>query len=269
MQTADRDPHTDSFTASPKLDLGLSAVTPLQNSVSDMTTDPAQEEPNEEQPVAETPEAAPEAAAEDAPVADAPAVAEPAAATETDAPLETPNVETPAVDASADLEVPSSDLPELTLGSGEPGVGERVVDPNYQPTIRGKIDRFGVAMGTGRRKTSVARVRIKDGSGAFTINGRPMEQFICLERNRNMVMAPLKLVEKLGKVDVAVRVQGGGTTGQTGAIVLGIARALQGMNEAWHSTLADAGFLTRDDRMVERKKFGLRKARRSYQFSKR
>jgi small subunit ribosomal protein S9 len=229
-----------------------------------MTTDPAQEEPNEEQPVAETPEAAAEATAEEAPAA-----ARPADAAESDAPLETPDVETPAVDSDAGLEVPSSDLPELTLGSGEPGVGESVVDPNYQPTIRGKIDRFGVAMGTGRRKTSVARVRIKDGSGAFTINGRPMEQFLSLERNRNMVVAPLKLVEKLGKVDVAVRVQGGGTTGQTGAIVLGIARALQGMNEAWHPTLADAGFLTRDDRMVERKKFGLRKARRSYQFSKR
>jgi small subunit ribosomal protein S9 len=83
------------------------------------------------------------------------------------------------------------------------------------------------------------------------------------------VIVPLKVVGKLGQVDISVRVEGGGTTGQTGAIILGIARALQGMNHAWHHDLANAGLLTRDDRMVERKKYGRRKARRSYQFSKR
>ena len=237
-------------------------------------TDPIQDEsaPEEAAPAAETPaedtaateSAAPESAAPETVAAEASTTED---APAEDAPVETP--ETPAAEGSPELEVPSSDLPELTLGAGEPGSGESTVDPNYQPTIRGKIDRFGVAMGTGRRKTSVARVRIKEGSGKFTVNDKPMEQFLSLERNRNMVQAPLKLVEKLGKVDIFVRVKGGGTTGQTGAIVLGIARALQGMNEAWHSALADAGFLTRDDRMVERKKFGLRKARRAYQFSKR
>ncbi len=165
-------------------------------------------------------------------------------------------------------EVPSSSLPELTLGTGAPGESAPV-DPNYQPTIRGKIDRFGVAMGTGRRKTAVARVRIKEGSGAFLINGRQMEEFLRIQRDRESVTAPLKVVGKLGQVDISVRVDGGGTTGQTGAIILGIARALQGMNETWHHSLANAGLLTRDDRMVERKKYGKRKARRSYQFSKR
>ena len=82
-------------------------------------------------------------------------------------------------------------------------------------------------------------------------------------------MVPLKVVGKVGAVDVSVRVQGGGLTGQTGAIVLGVARALQGMNAGWHHDLSSAGLLTRDDRMVERKKYGFRKARRSFQFSKR
>ncbi len=176
-----------------------------------------------------------------------------------------------ASETEAAPEVPSSMLPELTLGAGVPGVaGENaVLDPNYQPMIRGKVDRFGVAMGTGRRKTSVARVRIKEGTGVFEINGRKMEEFMCVERDRESVTAPLKVVGKLGQVDIFVRVEGGGTTGQTGAIILGIARALQGMNETWHHSLANAGLLTRDDRMVERKKYGKRKARRSYQFSKR
>lgn len=176
-----------------------------------------------------------------------------------------PATETPAVEVP---QVPSSSLPELTLGSESVGDAP-VIDPNYQPTIRGKIDRFGVAMGTGRRKTSVARVRIKEGSGEFLINGRQMEEFLAIQRDRESVVAPLKVVGKLGGVDISVRVNGGGTTGQTGAIILGIARALQGMNETWHHALANAGLLTRDDRMVERKKYGKRKARRSYQFSKR
>jgi small subunit ribosomal protein S9 len=163
-------------------------------------------------------------------------------------------------------EVPSSTLPELSIGSG---TGSAPVDPDYKPTIRGKIDRFGVAMGTGRRKTAVARVRVKEGSGEFLINGRLMEEFLAIPRDRESVVVPLKVVGKLGQVDISVRVDGGGTTGQAGAIILGIARALQGMNPAWHHDLADAGLLTRDDRMVERKKYGRRKARRSYQFSKR
>lgn len=178
-----------------------------------------------------------------------------------------PAQNTESTDATAAPEMPSSSLPELTLGSGAPGAA--VADPNYQPMIRGKVDRFGVAMGTGRRKTSVARVRIKEGNGAFLVNGRQMEEYLAVQRDRESVMVPLKVVGKVGAVDISVRVDGGGTTGQAGAIILGIARALQGMNSSWHGALAEAGLLTRDDRMVERKKYGRRKARRSYQFSKR
>ncbi|WP_145373438.1 30S ribosomal protein S9 [Maioricimonas rarisocia] len=138
-----------------------------------------------------------------------------------------------------------------------------------EPTIRGKIDRFGTAIGTGRRKTSVARVRISDGDGKLTVNGRDMKEYFTLERDQEMVLAPLKATDSLGKVDVWVKVNGGGPTGQTGAVLLGIARALQVRNPGLHHILSEGGYLTRDGRMVERKKYGLKKARRSFQFSKR
>ncbi|MEZ6127450.1 MAG: 30S ribosomal protein S9 [Planctomycetaceae bacterium] len=124
-------------------------------------------------------------------------------------------------------------------------------------------------MGTGRRKTSVARVRIKPGSGGISVNGRTLEDYFTVERDRAMILAPLELLDKVGQLDLTIRVNGGGTTGQTGAIVLGIGRALQGLMPEAHHELSAAGYLTRDSRMVERKKYGLRKARRSYQFSKR
>lgn len=191
---------------------------------------------------------------------------------ENDQPVdETPAPEVAAPEVSEpevpETDVPSSQLPELTLGSDD--AGESAPDPDYVPVLRGKLDRFGVAMGTGRRKTSVARVRIKEGSGQITINGRSLAEYFTVERDRAMVLAPLELLDKAGNVDVSVRVNGGGTTGQTGAIVLGIGRALQGLEPESHHKLSSAGYLTRDSRMVERKKYGLRKARRSFQFSKR
>ena len=157
--------------------------------------------------------------------------------------------------------------PVLMLGEGTPA--ERTDGPVRKPVIRGKIDKFGVAMGTGRRKTSVARVRIKEGDGKLSINGRSLDGYFQIERDRNNVEAPLYATESSGKVDVWVRVQGGGTTGQAGAIVLGIARALQAMDPNLHEKLAEGGYLTRDSRMVERKKYGYKKARKSFQFSKR
>lgn len=135
--------------------------------------------------------------------------------------------------------------------------------------IHGKLDRNGVAIGTGRRKTSVARVRLKAGNGATSINGRPLTEYFHNIRDLQKIEAPLKATEKLGNVDLWVRVTGGGTTGQTGAIVMGIARALEAMNPSLHALLSENGFLTRDSRMVERKKYGFKKARRSPQFSKR
>lgn len=135
--------------------------------------------------------------------------------------------------------------------------------------IHGKLDRNGVAIGTGRRKTAVARVRLKAGNGATSINGRPLDDYFKNVRDLQLIEAPLKATEKLGQVDLWVRVNGGGTTGQTGAIVMGIARALEALNPTLHALLSENGFLTRDSRMVERKKYGFKKARRSPQFSKR
>ncbi len=189
---------------------------------------------------------------------------------------ETPEQQTPveaetatSEEATADTMTTTSGVPELTLGSGVPAETEEdeVVKP--EPVIRGKLDKHGVAMGTGRRKTAVARVRIKAGSGSLTINGQTLNDYLRVERDRQMVEAPLKATETFGKVDVWVRVSGGGTTGQTGAIVLGIARALEAYNNQFHETLSAGRFLTRDSRMVERKKFGYKKARKSFQFSKR
>ena len=154
----------------------------------------------------------------------------------------------------------------MTLGEGAPAEEDKPVAP---VVIRGKIDKDGTAIGTGRRKTSVARVRIKEGDGKFVVNGRTLEEFFRIERDQKMVQAPLHATNTRTDVDVWVRVNGGGTTGQTGAVILGIARALEARNPELHHLLAEAGFLTRDGRMVERKKFGRRKARRGFQFSKR
>ncbi len=123
---------------------------------------------------------------------------------------------------------------------------------------------------TGRRKTSVAQVRmISPGTGKFIVNDREIEKFFPVELNRNEATRPLTAVELFGKFDISVNVRGGGYTGQTGAIQLGIARALVDFDEELKSKLRQGGFLTRDPRMVERKKYGQKKARKRFQFSKR
>ncbi|HSW45371.1 MAG TPA: 30S ribosomal protein S9 [Phycisphaerae bacterium] len=123
--------------------------------------------------------------------------------------------------------------------------------------------------GTGRRKTAVARVRIRAGTGKFEINERPLEKYFTEEKDRMDAVAPLKVTETFGKVDVFVNVKGGGITGQAGAVVLGVARALKSANAEYDDALRAGGYLTRDSRMVERKKYGRAGARRSFQFSKR
>jgi len=127
----------------------------------------------------------------------------------------------------------------------------------------------GDALGTGRRKSSVARVRVRDGSGAITINKKPLADYFCNEQDRAAIAQTLAAVDLSDKVDVLVRVVGGGLTGQSGAVRMGLARALMSYDESLHDTLRDGGFLTRDSRMKERKKPGLRGARRGVQFSKR
>jgi small subunit ribosomal protein S9 len=123
--------------------------------------------------------------------------------------------------------------------------------------------------GTGRRKTAVARVRIRPGTGAIVVNGRPFETYFPIEQQRLNAQAPMLATSTLGKYDVWARLQGGGPIGQSGAMRLGVARALKVAEPTLEETLRGGGFLTRDSRMVERKKYGQRKARRRFQFSKR
>lgn len=138
--------------------------------------------------------------------------------------------------------------------------------------------------GTGRRKSSVARVRIKEGKGAYFINERPVNEYFLTTFDRSSCTRPLDVAELKGKIDVHVNVHGGGTTGQAGAIMQGLARAIAKYHKGAAKTesetaaaeavplmkkLRDSGFLTRDARMKERKKYGRRGARRSFQFSKR
>lgn len=123
--------------------------------------------------------------------------------------------------------------------------------------------------GTGRRKSSTARVFLRAGKGNIVVNGRPVDEFFGRETSRMIVRQPLVLSQMTDKFDVTVTVEGGGITGQAGAIRLGIARALVEYNETLKSDLRKAGLMTRDAREVERKKVGLHKARRATQFSKR
>ncbi|WP_422930960.1 30S ribosomal protein S9 [Singulisphaera sp. PoT] len=123
--------------------------------------------------------------------------------------------------------------------------------------------------GTGRRKTAVARVRIREGTGAFLVNDLPVDDYFPLEVQRTDVRAPLTSTEMGGRYDVFVNVRGSGKHSQSGAVMLGLARALKEHRPDLEAALRDHGFLTRDARMVERKKYGHKKARRSFQFSKR
>ena len=124
--------------------------------------------------------------------------------------------------------------------------------------------------GTGRRKASVARVRLyENGTGSITINGRDIDDYFGLDTLKLIVRQPLNTTETIGKVDIVCTVAGGGVTGQAGAIRHGVSRALLGLNPEFRAPLKAAGFLTRDPRMKERKKYGLKAARRAPQFSKR
>jgi small subunit ribosomal protein S9 len=126
-----------------------------------------------------------------------------------------------------------------------------------------------IVQATGRRKTSVARVRLVDGTGQFTLNGRSLDQYFPEAAHRMRVVEPLKVTELEGRFDISATLEGGGTTGQSDALRLGIARALLEVDPELRPALKKAGMLRRDDRKVERKKYGLRKARRAPQFTKR
>jgi len=180
--------------------------------------------------------------------------------------------ETPAApEAPATPEMPPAPTaPVMAPPVPAPLTGD-VAEPAAAPRRRGKRSPDGrYFLGTGRRKSSVARVRIAPGgSSGFVVNGKPLDEYFRLERDQKDVMSVLEKTRTAGKVDVTVKVHGGGTTGQAGAIVLGLGRALATMDSNLEGDLRDNGFLTRDPREVERKKYGQRGARRRYQFSKR
>ena len=155
--------------------------------------------------------------------------------------------------------------PEINATNGD----AEVVPQVSQAVVRKGPDKAGFYWGTGRRKSSVARVRIKPGDGKLLINKKELAEYFKRQQDRNAVKAALIAVGVENSFDVFVNVNGGGTTGQSGAILLGIARALKNCDESYLPALRDGGHLTRDSRMVERKKPGQKGARKRFQFSKR
>ncbi len=137
------------------------------------------------------------------------------------------------------------------------------------PSAQPKAAVHGWWLGTGRRKTAIARVRLKPGDGTFTVNGKPYVEFFTEERDRKNIKTVLDKTSTQGRVTVEVKTTGGGFTGQAGAVILGLGRALKDYDPNLEPILREYGFLTRDDRKVERKKYGQAGARRRFQFSKR
>ena len=137
------------------------------------------------------------------------------------------------------------------------------------PLREQELDQYGRAYATGRRKDAVARVWLKPGSGKITVNGRDQAVYFARPTQRLVINQPFGITDRNGQYDVICTVKGGGLSGQAGAVLHGIAQALSRYEPALRSTVKAAGFLTRDSRVVERKKYGRAKARRSFQFSKR
>ena len=151
------------------------------------------------------------------------------------------------------------------LGKLKPGLA---TEPEVE-TVQPKIDKFGRSYATGRRKESAARVWIKPGSGRFTVNGKEMPAYFARPTQQMIINQPLVAINRLHQYDIVCTVAGGGLSGQAGAVRHGVARALINYEPTLRPALKHGGFLTRDAREVERKKYGKAKARRSFQFSKR
>jgi len=156
-----------------------------------------------------------------------------------------------------------ADLDQLSAEGAAPEA--QPAAPTYEP-VR---DEFGRSYATGRRKESAARVWVKPGSGVVMINGRPIDQYFARPVLQMLLHQPFQVTDRLGQFDVMATVKGGGLSGQAGAVRHGISRALSLYEPEVRPALKKVGFLTRDSRKVERKKYGRRKARRSFQFSKR
>ena len=160
--------------------------------------------------------------------------------------------------------------PTIVQAAGTPAPADTPAAPaaKHKPTAA-ELAPGQFCWGTGRRKSSVARVRIRPGEGNFTINKRTVEDYFVGDHDRQAVRAPLLTTQSERKYDIFVKVSGGGTTGQAGATMMGLARALLVADPETFPSLRDGGYLTRDSRMVERKKYGQKGARKKFQFSKR
>jgi small subunit ribosomal protein S9 len=161
--------------------------------------------------------------------------------------------------ANAPVAAPSSDSASSPQAPPQPST----------PLREQELDAYGRAYATGRRKDAVARVWLKPGTGKITVNGRDQESYFARPTLRLVINQPFEVAERTGQYDVIATVNGGGLSGQAGAVKHGIAQALTRFEPALRSPVKAAGFLTRDSRAVERKKYGRAKARRSFQFSKR
>ena len=156
-----------------------------------------------------------------------------------------------------------------TLDTSLTAVEEAPVEQVRPLAEPAKPDAGGYIWGTGRRKAAVARVRVKPGDGKFLIKGKEVDNFFSEPQHQAQCLAPLKATGMEGKLDIYVNTHGGGITGQAGAVMLGVARALKGYDPTLEQALRDENYLSRDSRKVERKKYGQRGARRRFQFSKR
>lgn len=172
----------------------------------------------------------------------------------------------------ADNPTTLEDLKEsMTAQSGTPTAGGESADAPIPEALKiePKIDKLGRSYATGKRKNAIARVWIKPGSGRITINGRDQEQYFARPVLRMLIRQPLETVDRVSQFDVVATVKGSGLSGQAGAVRHGVSRALTRYEPGLRPLLKKGGFLTRDSRVVERKKYGKAKARRSFQFSKR
>ena len=168
----------------------------------------------------------------------------------------------------ADLKTLAGDAPAADAAAAAEGVAEITAHSNA-PLREQEVDAQGRAYATGRRKDAVARVWLKPGSGKVTVNGRDQEVYFARPTLRLVINQPFQVSDREGQYDVVATVKGGGLSGQAGAVKHGISQALAKFEPALRGAVKAAGFLTRDSRVVERKKYGRAKARRSFQFSKR
>ncbi len=176
--------------------------------------------------------------------------------------------ETPATETATETVSDLADLKDIAGDAPAADAAEIAQNP-AAPLREQELDQYGRAYATGRRKDAVARVWLKPGTGKVTINGREQEVYFARPTLRLIINQPFSITEREGQYDIVATVRGGGLSGQAGAVKHGISQALTKYEPALRSTVKAAGFLTRDSRVVERKKYGRAKARRSFQFSKR